>query len=167
MHTLSGKAIMEQIAVGHLCFYRRPQPQPQSRPFTQEGWRHETTRFHRARQESIAQLLSFYHQARQQVGETVASIFSIHAMLLEDSNYVETIRTLIQGQDLPAEEAVYVGDSDVDMLFAHSAGLLPVGAVWGYRGREELLDAGAALLAERPADLPGLILSAPDCRAGQ
>lgn len=106
MHTLSGKAIMEQIAVGHLCFYRRPQPQPQSRPFTQEGWRHETTRFHRARQESIAQLLSFYHQARQQVGETVASIFSIHAMLLEDSNYVETIRTLIQGQDLPAEEAV-------------------------------------------------------------
>ena len=112
MNTLSGKAIMNQIAMGHLCFYRRPQPQPQpkSRPFTQEGWRHEATRFHRARQESIAQLLNFYRQALQQVGETVASIFSIHAMLLEDSNYVETIRTLIQGRDLTAERAVQLAE---------------------------------------------------------
>ncbi len=58
---------------------------------------------------------------------------------------------------LPAEQAAYVGDSDVDMLFAQNAGLLPVGAVWGYRGREELAQAGAAALAEHPAQLPELL----------
>ena len=58
---------------------------------------------------------------------------------------------------LRPEEVAFVGDSDVDILFARNAGLLPVGAAWGFRGREELEAAGATLLAETPADLPGLI----------
>ena len=56
-----------------------------------------------------------------------------------------------------ADEVAFVGDSDVDMIFANRGGLLPVGALWGYRGREELLGAGAKLLADTPADLPKII----------
>ena len=52
-----------------------------------------------------------------------------------------------------AEETVYCGDSDVDILFAKNAGATGLGCLWGFRGKEELLAAGADLLAERPLDI--------------
>ena len=58
---------------------------------------------------------------------------------------------------LAPEEVAYVGDSDVDVLFAKAAGLTPVGAVWGYRGREELETTGARLIADSPIDLLPLL----------
>ncbi|MEG0912909.1 MAG: HAD family hydrolase [Oscillospiraceae bacterium] len=42
-----------------------------------------------------------------------------------------------------AEETIYVGDSDVDVVFAHSAGIKCIGVEWGFRGKEELKRAGA------------------------
>ena len=59
--------------------------------------------------------------------------------------------------DLKAGEVAYVGDSDTDIQFALACGMLPVGAVWGYRGREELSGAGAAILADKPKDLLQLL----------
>ena len=53
-----------------------------------------------------------------------------------------------------------VGDSDVDVLTGKNAGLPVCGALWGFRGKEELAAAGADLLAESPAALPGLLLEA-------
>lgn len=58
---------------------------------------------------------------------------------------------------LKPEEIAYVGDSDVDMLFAAATGILPVGACWGYRGREELKNAGGKLLPATPADMAELL----------
>jgi phosphoglycolate phosphatase len=46
-----------------------------------------------------------------------------------------------------------VGDSGVDMLTASAAGMKPVGALWGFRGRDELMRHGAAALLERPREL--------------
>jgi len=54
-------------------------------------------------------------------------------------------------------EIAYVGDSDVDILFAFASGFLPVGACWGYRGRQELENTGAKKLAEKPLDIPELL----------
>jgi phosphoglycolate phosphatase len=51
------------------------------------------------------------------------------------------------------EEVLYLGDSDVDMHTARAAGFFPVGAAWGFRGREELAAAGARAIAEAPEDL--------------
>jgi phosphoglycolate phosphatase len=52
----------------------------------------------------------------------------------------------------PARSAM-VGDSGSDMVTARRAGLLPIGVLWGFRSREELLAGGAAHLATTPADL--------------
>ncbi len=51
------------------------------------------------------------------------------------------------------EEAFFLGDSGVDMQTAVAAGLFPVGALWGFRPAEELLAAGARLLATSPRAL--------------
>lgn len=51
------------------------------------------------------------------------------------------------------ENIAYVGDSSVDMQVAVNAGMLPVGVLWGFRGKDELLEHGAKFLLEKPTDL--------------
>jgi phosphoglycolate phosphatase len=53
---------------------------------------------------------------------------------------------------LPAE-FVYLGDSMVDMQTAVAAGMFPVGALWGFRSRAELVEGGAQALIKKPTDL--------------
>jgi len=55
--------------------------------------------------------------------------------------------------ELDPARFVYLGDSAVDMKTALSAGMLAVGVGWGFRSREELTGAGAALILDRPLDL--------------
>ena len=52
-----------------------------------------------------------------------------------------------------AADAVYVGDSEVDVATARNAGL-PLAAVsWGFRGRQALAKAGAAVIVDTAAEL--------------
>lgn len=52
-----------------------------------------------------------------------------------------------------AADAVYVGDSEVDVATARNAGL-PLAAVsWGFRGRQALAEAGAAVIVDTAAEL--------------
>ncbi len=50
-------------------------------------------------------------------------------------------------------QVYFLGDSNVDMLTASSAGMIALGAAWGFRGREELLQAGARYILEKPLDI--------------
>ena len=51
------------------------------------------------------------------------------------------------------DEVLYVGDSDVDVVFAHRAGVKVCGVSWGFRGAEELTAAGADCLADTTDEL--------------
>lgn len=55
-------------------------------------------------------------------------------------------------------EAVYIGDSDVDVLTARNAGLPCIAVTWGFRDRACLQKAGATLLADSAKELQNLIL---------
>ena len=51
------------------------------------------------------------------------------------------------------EEALYVGDSEVDLQTAASSGLLCVSATWGFRREPLLVQSGATHLAHTPQDV--------------
>lgn len=51
------------------------------------------------------------------------------------------------------EEAAFLGDSNVDMHTARNAHMLALGAAWGFRGAEELREAGADHILEDPLDM--------------
>ena len=55
------------------------------------------------------------------------------------------------------EHTVFVGDSDVDIQTAVNAGMIAVGAGWGFRGAEELISAGAKIVFDEPLDLLKLL----------
>ena len=48
---------------------------------------------------------------------------------------------------------VYLGDTATDMQTAVSAGMYPVGAVWGFRTAQELEESGAKRLVSRPEEV--------------
>ena len=60
-------------------------------------------------------------------------------------------------QALGAERCVYVGDSEVDVLTAANAQVPCLSVTWGFRGMEELVQAGATHFCHRPEDLPAAI----------
>ena len=64
---------------------------------------------------------------------------------------------ILKELDVPAEHAIYIGDSDVDVKTAHNAGLRAVGVTWGFRGRGVLEEAGADYIIDRPDELGRLI----------
>lgn len=52
---------------------------------------------------------------------------------------------------------LYAGDSGVDMRTAVNAGMFPVGVLWGFRDRAELVEGGAKEIISQPLELVKLI----------
>ena len=55
------------------------------------------------------------------------------------------------------EEALLMGDSDVDIITAKNAGIHSIGAAWGFRGEAELRGAGAENIALSPTECTDIL----------
>ncbi|MEA1911196.1 MAG: HAD family hydrolase [Spirochaetota bacterium] len=64
---------------------------------------------------------------------------------------------ILQNMNVNPAEAVFIGDSGVDMKTALNSGLLGVGVTWGYRDIVELTEAGAGILIDKPEELLRII----------
>ncbi len=51
------------------------------------------------------------------------------------------------------ENVLYVGDSDVDIKTGRNAGVKTASVTWGFRTREQLMEAGAKLFVDRPEEI--------------
>jgi phosphoglycolate phosphatase len=58
-------------------------------------------------------------------------------------------------QDLAIARAhwLYLGDTNTDMQTARAAGMEPVGVLWGFRDREELVQSGATHIVSKPDEV--------------
>jgi phosphoglycolate phosphatase len=54
---------------------------------------------------------------------------------------------------LDADEVAFVGDSEADVQTAMAAGVRCIACEWGFRSREQLLQAGAHILIAQPAQI--------------
>ena len=60
-------------------------------------------------------------------------------------------------KELNAKEAVYAGDSEVDIETAKNAGLPCISVLWGFKDKEFLINNGAEIFAETPKDIIKII----------
>ena len=56
------------------------------------------------------------------------------------------------------KDAVFVGDSEVDVQTGLNAGLDVIAVSWGFRSREVVIEAGAKMIADDASELEKLIL---------
>jgi len=62
---------------------------------------------------------------------------------------VEISKTL----GIKPEEIIYVGDTGIDMQTGTNANMFPVGVLWGFRPKDELIENGAKFILKNPLDL--------------
>ena len=60
---------------------------------------------------------------------------------------------IIKKLGIVPEQFLYLGDTSTDMQTAVSAGMFPVGCLWGYRTADELLESGAKALSHKPEEV--------------
>ena len=69
----------------------------------------------------------------------------------------DSVLAAMREMGVTAQETVYVGDSDVDVLTARNAGVPCVAVLWGFRDEACLRAAGAGRLARTPDELREII----------
>ena len=86
-------------------------------------------------------------------GDKFFDIVRGHSELFPLKPDPKSLLNIIDSFGFVRSEALYIGDSNVDIETAKNAEVFSVGAVWGFRGEEELKLAGADALAYSPKDL--------------
>lgn len=104
MRIFTGQSLNGQITIGTLHFYHRDLPAVQR--VSQRTAEEEARRYLWARKQSVLQLAALYDRAVEDVGDETASIFAIHAMLLEDGDFNAQIKQMLRTEGTTAEYAV-------------------------------------------------------------
>lgn len=71
------------------------------------------------------------------------------------------VRRILDAWGIAPFECLYMGDTDTDMQTGLGAGLVTVGAEWGFRGREELERCHPQYVIAHPMEALGIIDSTP------
>ena len=116
MERYSGKSIFKGTAIGRIFFYSKEQQKVRRAKI--EHVEAEIDRYEAAKEKAINQLYSLYEKAVAEVGETNAMIFEIHAMMLEDDDYNESVYNIIRSDKVNAEFAVATTGDNFSLMFS-------------------------------------------------
>lgn len=116
MERYTGKSILKGIAIGKILFYSREEQVVQRRSITDPEA--ELARYEKARETAIEQLQALYEKALKEVGEVNAAIFEVHAMMLEDDDFNDSVKNIIKSQKINAEYAVAITGDNFSRMFA-------------------------------------------------
>ena len=112
-----GKGVYGAVAIGKVSVFKR-QTADVSRIDVNDT-EEEIARINRAKDIAIEQLTAIHDKAVKEVGETNAEIFEIHIMMLDDEDYNDSIRNIIETQKVNAEYAVYETSNNFAEMFAN------------------------------------------------
>lgn len=71
--------------------------------------------------------------------------------------FPDLVNLALERLGVSRDEAIYVGDSEVDMATARNAGLPCISVLWGFRDQEYLQSIGAFQMVERPEQILELV----------
>ena len=69
----------------------------------------------------------------------------------------DSVNEVLRLLDIRREDAVYIGDSDVDIDTARNAEMDCISVTWGFRSREFLLEHDAEVLVDKPTELEKIL----------
>lgn len=118
----------------------------------------ETLAFLRSKSVRMAVASNKYHQASVEIvshyfGENTFDMVLGQREGIEPKPHPRIVQDILQKTGCRADETLFLGDSGVDMLTATGSGCTAVGAAWGIRPREELLQNGAEIILEHPLEI--------------
>lgn len=104
MIVLEGKAVFEGIAIGKLFVYKKKE-QTVKREKVQDAAA-EIKRYEAAKDLAIEQLQALHEKAVKEVGEAGAEIFEAHQFMVDDGDYIDSVKNIIETENVNAEYAV-------------------------------------------------------------
>lgn len=116
MQVYQGKSVFGGIAIGKIRVYKKGEQQVKRVRITDADA--EMSRYEAAKAEAVRQLQALYDKAVKEVGEANAAIFEIHQMMLEDEDYLEAVKGIIETQLASAEHAVSTTGENFAAAFA-------------------------------------------------
>lgn len=112
----SGKSVLKGIAIGRIYLYKKQEYV--LKQGTVENPEAEVERLEKAKEAAGSQLEELYQKALVEAGEEQAMIFDVHKMMLEDEDYLDSIRGMIRDEKMNAEYAVSLTGDNFAGVFA-------------------------------------------------
>ena len=116
MKKYTGKSVFAGVAIGKVILYDKGQQQVKRRKI--EDTVHEVARYQEACEKAKEELACLYDKALREVGESGAAIFEIHQMMLDDDDYIESVKNIIDTQMVNAEYAVAQTGDNFSQMFS-------------------------------------------------
>lgn len=116
MEIYKGKAVYKGVALGKIKVMKNGGKAVQK--IRIDNTESELQRMEEARQRAVSQLKKLYSKAVREVGEASAAIFEIHQMMLEDDDYLNSVRAIIETEHTNAEYAVSTTRDSFSAMFS-------------------------------------------------
>ena len=116
MTVFKGKGVYGAIAIGKASIFKRRDAAVRRESI--EDPAKELERVEAAKAKAVEQLEKIHDKALKEVGEANAEIFEIHIMMLDDDDYNDSIKSIIETQKVNAEYAVAVTSDNFAEMFA-------------------------------------------------
>ena len=112
----SGKSVLNGVAIGKIYLYKKQEYVLEQTQV--EDVDAEIARFEAAKEKAAQELDALYQKALTEAGEEQAMIFDVHKMMLDDGDYLDSIRGMIRDEKVNAEYAVSTTGDSFSAVFA-------------------------------------------------
>lgn len=116
MVVYQGKGVYGAVAVGKVSVFSRSSADV--RRVNVNDTEKELSRVEAAKEMAAQQLEEIHSKALKEVGEANAEIFEVHLMMLDDEDYNDSIKSIIETQKVNAEYAVAVTADNFAEMFS-------------------------------------------------